>query len=149
MACYCGSCWEHNGWKYTYVEEPASINDEPAVDEKLVDKIAEIMYTTETAKSSAEYHNSVYKEGWQKAARRTLAAIMDSSAITPNFDVSKVTRLTVIDYERGGLQYERYNADLEYELQDDKRTLKIWSSAKIEPEYVGKHMKLEFKEPAK
>lgn len=37
-----------------------------------------------------------------------------------------LTRLSVIDYARGGLVYERYSANLDMHYQDDGRTLKIF-----------------------
>lgn len=40
-------------------------------------------------------------------------------------DTSKLSRVTVVD-ERGGRVYERYQADVELQVQDDGKTLKVF-----------------------
>jgi len=48
-----------------------------------------------------------------------------------DFDLSKVTRVVVIDYD--GISYEKWNVVIDkVSLQDDERTLKIFVGVKDE-----------------
>lgn len=48
--------------------------------------------------------------------------------------LSKITRVTLIDDDRGGIQYERYDIQVEPSIQDNGKTLKLFikgSSPKV------------------
>lgn len=38
----------------------------------------------------------------------------------------EITRVTLVDDDRGGIQYERYNINVEYSIQDNGKTLKLF-----------------------
>lgn len=39
---------------------------------------------------------------------------------------ANLTRVTLIDDDRGGIQYERYGINVEYSIQDNGKTLKLF-----------------------
>lgn len=43
-------------------------------------------------------------------------------------DFTKISRVTLVDDSRGGIQYERYGIGVWAEIQDDGQTLKLFVS---------------------
>lgn len=57
---------------------------------------------------------------WLIAERQRVAEMAQERLL------SKVTRVTLVDDDRGGIQYERYDIKVEPSIQDDGRTLKLF-----------------------
>lgn len=57
---------------------------------------------------------------WLAAERKRVAEMAQERLL------SKINRVTIVDDDRGGIQYERYDIKVEPSIQDDGRTLKLF-----------------------
>jgi hypothetical protein len=57
---------------------------------------------------------------WLIADRKRVAEMAQERLL------SKITRVTLVDDDRGGIQYERYGINVTYSIQDDGKTLKLF-----------------------
>lgn len=57
---------------------------------------------------------------WLVAERKRVAEMAQKRLL------SKITRVTLVDDDRGGIQYERYDIQVEPSIQDNGKTLKLF-----------------------
>ena len=57
---------------------------------------------------------------WLVAERKRVAEMAQKRLL------SKITRVTLVDDDRGGIQYERYDIKVEPSIQDNGKTLKLF-----------------------
>lgn len=64
--------------------------------------------------------SAVEFDRWLIAERQRVAEMAQERLL------SKVTRVTLVDDDRGGIQYERYNISVDPSIQDNGQTLKLF-----------------------